>query len=87
MTQPPAPKSPLTDWRMPLMMSLTLGLAPFAPEPHVVEKVRWVLQGGAGMKPVDVFDLLMHGGPWVWLGWTLVRLARAKVGAGAPAPS
>ena len=50
-----------------LLASLTLGLAPFVPEPHVVGKLRWVLGGGHGMSAMDVGDLLMHGAPWVWL--------------------
>ena len=50
-----------------LIASLTLGLAPFAPEPHVVGKVRWLLGGGGGMGPTDIFDLAMHAAPWIWL--------------------
>ena len=30
-------------------MCLTLGLAPFNPEPHLVGKIRWLLGGGVGM--------------------------------------
>lgn len=51
----------------PVLMSFTLGLAPFVPEPHLVEKIRMIAAGGAGMRLIDVFDLLMHGAPWVWL--------------------
>ncbi len=66
--RPSAPRR----WAYPLAASLTLGLAPFSPEPHVVEKLRWVAAGGAGMAPMDLFDLVMHGAPWVWLAWSLV---------------
>ncbi len=62
---------------MPLVMSLTLGLAPFAPEPHLVGKLRWVAGGAAGMALMDWLDLLMHGAPWVWL---LVEIARFLLG-------
>ncbi len=51
----------------PLVFSLTLGLAPFTPEPHVVGKLRWVAGGADGMALMDWFDLAMHGAPWVWL--------------------
>ena len=44
---------------------LTLGLAPFFPEPHIVGKIRWVAGGGKGMQLMDVFDLLLHGIPWL----------------------
>lgn len=64
---------------MPLMASLTLGLAPFVPEPHIVGKLRWVAGGGHGMAAADWFDLLMHGAPWIWLTWTLVAMARARL--------
>ena len=68
----------------PLLACLTLGLAPFVPEPHLVEKVRWVIAGGAGMKPIDVFDLLLHGAPWVWLLVMVVKTPKA-IGAAAQA--
>lgn len=67
-------------WVTPLIASLTLGLAPFAPEPHLVGKIRWVLGGAEGMAAMDWFDLAMHGAPWVWLGVTLVRMGLARRG-------
>jgi len=72
---------PRTDARrlvLPLLAALTLGLAPYAPEPHLVGKLRWLLGGGAGMKPMDVFDLALHGAPWLWLGFTAARWATAR---------
>lgn len=53
--------------------SLTLGLAPFAPEPHIVGKIRWVAGGAVGMTGMDWFDLVFHGFPWVFLGYWLVK--------------
>lgn len=50
-----------------LLASLTLGLAPFSPEPHLFGKIKWLLGGGQGMAAMDYFDLLMHGAPWIWL--------------------
>jgi hypothetical protein len=58
----------------PLMASLTLGLAPFVPEPHVLGKIRWVLGGAKGMQMMDWGDLLMHGAPWIWLIYTAVNV-------------
>jgi hypothetical protein len=69
------------------MACLTLGLAPFAPEPHVVGKLRWVLGGARGMAAMDWFDLALHGGPWVWLLATAVVLAlkgRSRAGSRRP---
>ncbi len=50
-----------------LIASLTLGLAPFVPEPHIWGKLKWVLGGANGMTPVDWFDFVMHGTPFVLL--------------------
>lgn len=62
--------------RMPfstlIIISLMLGLAPFVPEPHVVEKLKMLVDGSLG-KPIDIFDLFMHGTPWVLLGLKTVR--------------
>ncbi len=55
-----------------LLISLMLGLAPFVPEPHVVEKLRMLFDGSLA-KPIDIFDLLMHGTPWVLLGLKSIR--------------
>ncbi|MCC6463281.1 MAG: hypothetical protein IT260_22620 [Saprospiraceae bacterium] len=55
------------DWKTVLFGCLTLGLAPFLPEPHLLGKLRWVAGGAIGMKPMDWLDLLMHGLPWLLL--------------------
>ncbi len=61
-----------------LIFSLTLGLAPFYPEPHIIGKVRWLLGGAAGMQPMDWFDLVLHGTPWVLLAGALIWEAKKK---------
>lgn len=57
-----------------LAASLTLGLAPFFPEPHLFGKIKWILGGAEGMQGMDWFDLVMHGAPWVWLIIESIRL-------------
>jgi hypothetical protein len=54
---------------------LTLGLAPFFPEPHIWEKLKMLAAGDLG-KPIDIFDLAMHAAPFVVLGLKLLRMAR-----------
>lgn len=49
-----------------IVLSLTLGLAPFTPMPHLVEKISMLLAGELA-RPVDIFDLVMHGSPVVLL--------------------
>lgn len=58
----------------PLVASLTLGLAPFFPEPHIFGKVRWLMGGADGMGPMDYFDTVLHGFPWVFLIYTLYQV-------------
>ena len=58
---------------LPLLASLTLGLAPFRPEPHLFGKIRWVAGGGIGMQPMDYFDLLLHGTPWIFLFYFIIH--------------
>lgn len=57
-----------------IVASLTLGLAPFMPEfkPHLLEKLNMLFDGTL-KKPIDIFDLFMHGTPWVLLGLKTVR--------------
>ena len=57
-----------------IVASLFLGLAPFTPEPHVWEKLK-MLAAGELSAPIDIFDLLMHGAPWVVLILKLIREA------------
>lgn len=53
-------------WDLLIVACLTLGLAPFMPEPHIVEKLRMLMKGTLS-RPIDWFDLLLHGTPWVLL--------------------
>jgi len=55
-----------------LILALTIGLAPFVPEPHVWEKLK-MLAAGELARLIDVFDLFMHGTPWLLLGLKLYR--------------
>lgn len=38
---------------------ILLGLAPFFPEPHSIEKIR-MLMNGELKRPIDIFDLFYH---------------------------
>jgi hypothetical protein len=67
--------------RIPLWIlvavALTLGLAPFVPEPHVWEKLK-MLAAGTLSRPIDIFDLLYHAVPWVLLALKLVRMVQRR---------
>ena len=56
-----------------LILCVLLGLAPFVPEPHIVEKLRMLSQGNL-KKPIDIFDLLYHAAPFILLTIKLIRL-------------
>ena len=72
-------KKALLNTRLFLIASLTLGLAPFVPEPHIWGKLRWIAGGAVGMQPMDWFDTLLHGTPWILLLVSLiVRLSSLK---------
>lgn len=51
-------------WILVIAACLTLGLAPFFPEPHIWEKLK-MLAGGTLSKPIDIFDFALHAAPFV----------------------
>ncbi len=69
----------LNSWlRMAVVASLTLGLAPFFPEPHIWGKIRWIMGGAIGMQGMDWFDFFLHGIPWfVLFGLLIYRMAKS----------
>lgn len=56
-----------------LAICLTLGLAPFTPEPHIWGKLKWIVGGANGMKFMDYWDTLLHGLPWILLIYFIVQ--------------
>jgi len=64
-------------WLIVVVSVLTIGLAPYAPEPHVLEKLK-MLEAGNLTRPIDMFDLVMHSAPWVLLVLKAVRQFSAK---------
>lgn len=62
------------------VMAIMLGLAPFMPEPHLLEKARMLINGELS-RPIDIFDLLMHGAlplVLVFKLWREFQLKRAQ---------
>jgi hypothetical protein len=62
-------------WLLPL--AAWLAVAPITPEPHLIEKLR-LLSQGALVRPLDIFDLALHGGPLVLVALKLWRRRRAS---------
>jgi hypothetical protein len=63
-------------YRYLIPLAAVMGLAPFGSQPHLIDKLSMLLDGTL-TRPVDVFDLMLHGGP---LGLLVVRLAVDMVG-------
>ncbi len=60
-----------------LLGALTLGLAPFVPEPHIWEKLK-MLAAGKLTRPMDIFDLAFHALTWLLLVAKLARLGLSR---------
>lgn len=56
------------------VIAIFLTLAPFSPEPHLVEKTR-MLMNGTLAKPIDIFDLFLHS---IFVVLLIIRLLRYK---------
>lgn len=52
-------------WGILIIACLSLGLAPYNP-PHIVEKLQMLFKGRLE-RPIDWFDLFLHGLPWLLL--------------------
>ncbi len=62
------------SWLTIIVLCVLLGGAPFTPEPHLVEKLRMLMQGTL-VQPIDIFDLVMHGAPFLLLFAKIARSA------------
>lgn len=58
--------------RMIAVPAVLLALAPFAPESHLWEKLK-MLVNGALVRQIDIFDLCLHGSPLILLAIKLLR--------------
>lgn len=61
-----------------LALCLTIGLAPFMPEPHIWEKLKWIFSGAQGMQVIDWVDVVLHGTPWVMLIISIVLKVKSN---------
>lgn len=71
----------IKDIRIIMLLCLTLGLAPFSPEPHIWGKLKWIAGGAEGMGLMDWWDVVLHGFPWALLiFWGISSLVSTKEG-------
>jgi hypothetical protein len=64
------------NWGVVVLLCATLGLAPFSP-PHIVEKLSMLFKGNL-VRPIDWFDLVLHGFPWILLLLKIIALLIKK---------
>lgn len=78
-------KKAINDWKFVVLACLTLGLAPYSPQPHIVSKLIWLRDGAKGQDWLDWVDLTMHGLPWLlllrWLILYFFRHFQKEVGS------
>lgn len=63
--------------KLAVIASLTLGLAPFTPAPHIWKQFNNIRLGRT-MTGMDWVDVLMHGAPWVFLIVVLISMGLEK---------
>lgn len=49
-------------WMIGVAVAAALAPWPIGPEPHLIQKIRW-LAAGELTQPVDIFDLALHAAP------------------------
>ena len=64
----------ISIWML-LVLALMLGIAPMGSQPHLVEKLGMLINGEL-VKPIDIFDLLLHG---IFSILVVVKLVRMVV--------
>jgi hypothetical protein len=57
-------------WWVAIVLVVTLGLAPFVPQPHLIEKLS-MLSRGELKQAIDIFDLLFHAIPFAIIFYKL----------------
>jgi len=62
--------------------TILMALAPFVPEPHLLEKLRLLAEGSL-TKPIDIFDLFWHLLPAMVLLLKLQRDRKKREGEDA----
>lgn len=59
------------------IVAVVLGLAPFSPEPHLWEKLKLLFSAELS-RPIDIFDLVLHGSAPLLLAIKLARMATMR---------
>jgi hypothetical protein len=60
-----------------IVAAILMGLAPFRPMPHVMEKLI-MLKNGTLNRPIDIFDLFFHLAPSILLALKILKSVLEK---------
>ncbi|MDX2504659.1 MAG: hypothetical protein QNL62_09310 [Gammaproteobacteria bacterium] len=60
-----------------IILALFLGTAPLGAQPHLLEKID-MLMAGTLVKPLDIFDLVLHSTPIILLFVKTIRFVFYK---------
>ncbi len=60
-------------------VALFMALQPIGQQPHLMEKLL-MLMSGTLRRPIDIFDLFLHGTPLVLLVWKVVGDLKSRTG-------
>lgn len=64
-----------------IIATVLLGLAPFSSEPHLWQKLKMLFNGSLS-RPIDIFDLFLHGTPALLLSIKLIQILIQKIKPG-----
>jgi hypothetical protein len=65
-------------WRLLIPVAVLMALLPLGATPHLVEKLDMLFSGTLG-KPIDIFDLFLHGGLLGVVIWKGAGALRARL--------
>lgn len=68
-----------------MFAGMILFIAPILPEPHLVQKIMWLMDG-TPFKPIDWFDMVLHGSAGVLAVAVFVRQRQLKAMPADQAP-
>jgi hypothetical protein len=60
-----------------VIFGIALALAPFSPQPHLLEKIQMLVNGQLS-RPIDIFDLFWHSVGLVLIVLKLIRMRQLK---------
>lgn len=62
----------MKTYGLALFACLVIGLAPFYPEPHLLKQLN-NFQAGRLNQLLDIFDVFMHGAPFLYLLYLMIN--------------